>query len=93
VNFGVKVSNAFSPNDDGKNDDYKPIINCTSNLNYTFRVFSRWGQVLFETNDQNQGWNGMYNGKPMPLGVYVYYIQYSCDNCSDLLKGNVTLLR
>ncbi|MEO5673152.1 MAG: PKD domain-containing protein, partial [Chitinophagales bacterium] len=93
VNFGVNISNAFSPNSDGVNDVLKPIIKCSGNLNYTFSIFNRWGELIFETHDPGQGWNGKYNGKGMPVDVYPYYIKYDCNSCSSFLKGNVTLVK
>jgi gliding motility-associated-like protein len=92
VNFGVSIANAFSPNGDGINDLFKPNMSCTHNLTYTFRIFSRWGELIFETHDRTKGWDGRYNGVLMPVDVYVYYIKYDCDNCSDFLQGNVTLV-
>ena len=87
------MPNAFSPNDDGKNDSFKPLMKCTGNLTYVFKVFNRWGEIVFESNSPAESWNGKYKGEPVPLGVYVYYLQYSCDNCDEFLKGNVTLVR
>jgi len=92
VNFGISISNAFSPNGDGKNDFFKPNLNCTGNLNYTFSIFNRWGELVFETHEGAKGWDGRYKGKPMPVDVYIYYIKYDCDDCSDYLQGNVTLV-
>ena len=59
-----------------------------------FKVYNRWGQLVFETTDQTMGWDGTYNCKALPLDVYGYYMQCRCDDGDQLLlKGNITLLR
>lgn len=93
VNIDVNMSNAFTPNGDGVNDLFKPNMNCVGNLNYILKIFSRWGELIFETNDAAAGWDGRYRGKPVPIGAYVYFVNYDCDNCSDFVQGNVTLIR
>jgi gliding motility-associated-like protein len=57
-------------------------------------VFNRWGQVVFSTTDINKGWNGQFNGKPQPLGSYVYAIKAKTSTGKVVTKqGNVTLIR
>jgi gliding motility-associated-like protein len=57
-------------------------------------IYNRWGQKVFETNDKSKGWNGYYNGKPAPPGVYDYYLEIYCYNKQLFQKkGNITLLR
>jgi gliding motility-associated-like protein len=90
---GVLTPNAFTPSVTGVNQLFKPIVQCTSPASYVFRVYDRWGMMLYQTNDPTDGWNGTYNGKPEPLDVYVYYIELNCGACSFFKKGNVTLLR
>lgn len=90
----VDVPTAFTPNGDGTND----IINVAGwgikKLNY-FRVFNRWGQLLFESNDIKVGWDGLFNGVPQNMETYVY--QVSVDTFVDkeaLLKtGTFKLIR
>lgn len=87
------VPNTFSPNRDGKNDKLyvrgRGIIGLE-----VFRVFDRWGNLVFETNDINQGWDGVYKGKMMHPAVFVYYYQAVCSNGFVVSrKGNVTLIR
>lgn len=90
----IEMSNAFSPGSGTSiNDEYKVIFKGTATLN-SFRIFNRWGQELFSTTDINKGWNGQYNGKPQPMGVYVYVVDAVSANGKRLYKqGNVTLLR
>ena len=60
----------------------------------SFKVFNRWGQLVFSTTDIHEGWNGQLNGKPQPLGTYVYVIDaVSAGGKRFYKQGNVTLLR
>jgi len=60
----------------------------------TFIIYNRYGQKVFEANDQTNGWDGTLNGKTENPGVFVWYLEYVLtDGTSDVLKGNVTLLK
>jgi gliding motility-associated-like protein len=86
------VPNAFSPGK-GVNNTFKLHKRGIASLNY-FRIYNRWGNVVFETKDVNEGWDGSYQGTPQPLGVYVYEVKAVAQNGSVFVKsGNVTLLR
>ena len=57
-------------------------------------VYNRWGQKIFESNDQTIGWDGTFQGKALPPDVYGYYVTLVCDDGSRLFKkGNLTLLK
>lgn len=87
------VPNSFSPNRDGKNDMLYVRGRGITGLK-VFRVFDRWGNLVFETNDLNEGWNGIYKGKLMHPAVFVYYYEAVCSNGFVVSrKGNVTLIR
>ncbi len=88
----LTLPNAFTPGT-GVNNKFSIIKRGQANLNY-FRIFNRWGQVVFETTNIDAGWDGTFNGAQQPLGVYVYDVQAVTH--SGLLfnkHGNVTLLR
>ncbi|MCF8370618.1 MAG: gliding motility-associated C-terminal domain-containing protein [Bacteroidales bacterium] len=88
----VYVPNAFSPNNDSKNDLFMVQSRMTNDI--YFAVYNRWGQKVFETTEVGRGWDGTYKGKPEPEGVFVYYMKATCwDGSSFEKKGNVTLLR
>jgi gliding motility-associated-like protein len=90
----MDLANAFTPgNGNGVNDILRISHNGTITLN-VFRIYNRWGQVVFETNDLNKGWDGNFNGTPQPIGTYVYHIDAK-DNTGAVISktGNVTLLR
>lgn len=89
----VYLPNAFSPNRDGKNDILNIIHLGIFNLE-DFRIYDRWGELVYETNDIKKGWNGFYKNEPAPVGVYVYYISGSGHNNKRVaLTGNVTLIK
>jgi gliding motility-associated-like protein len=86
------IPNIFSPNGDGINDILYAYIKGVKKL--TFRLYNRWGEKVFETNDPLIGWDGIYKNKPAEPGVYVYdvYAIY-WDNEPVKTKGSVTLAR
>jgi len=88
----LDVPNAFTPNNDGIND--KVFVRGFSISKLTWRIYNRWGQLVFETNDKTQGWDGTYKGSLQPNEVYHYVlsVQYT-DNTKYEKKGDITLLR
>jgi gliding motility-associated-like protein len=91
----IKMPNAFSPNSDGTNDFYKPIVELPDCYSETlFRIYDRWGTQLFETEDLNVGWDGTFKGKQMPIETYVWYIKVrNYLGEEKMMKGDVILLR
>ncbi len=67
----ILAPSIFSPNSDGKNDFFNIISINLQELSY-LKVYNRWGNLIFETNDLNLGWDGKYNGLKQPIGAYVY---------------------
>ena len=87
------VPKAWTPNNDGVNDILYPITIHIKQINY-FRVFDRWGQLMYETNILGQGWNGMFNGRPQVSDVYTWTVEAIGDDNSVIRKtGNSILLR
>ena len=87
------IPSAFTPNKDGKNDILRPVAAGMKALNF-FRVYNRWGQLLFSTNELGKGWNGKFKGADQPNGTYVYMAEAT--NYLDkkvLKKGTVVLIR
>jgi gliding motility-associated-like protein len=89
----IFVPSAFSPNSDGLNDVLKPIPVGIVNLQY-FRIYNRWGQMLYSTSDIGKGWDGTSNGTKQPSGAYVYMAQ-GIDYMGKTIfrKGTVVLIR
>lgn len=89
----ISVPTAFSPNKDGKNDVFR-LVGVTFQTLMEFRVFNRWGQEVFSTNNINDGWDGTFNGKDADMGVYNYIIRVGYpDGTAETLKGDVNLIR
>jgi gliding motility-associated-like protein len=88
----IYIPNAFSPNGDNNNDLFEYQL---SGMKQVFiRIFNRWGQLLFETDNPTEYWDGTFNGKPCSADVYVYHIKLvSNDNQQRTLKGSVTILK
>lgn len=87
------VPSAFSPNGDGRNDMFK-IVNLTFQRVMEFRVFNRYGQEIFSTTGESNGWDGTWNGKPQDIGTYTYLIRVGYpDGFTETYKGEVTLVR
>lgn len=88
----VFVPNIFSPNNDNENDLLFVFGNCLKEMYFT--VYDRWGERLFETTDQNKGWDGKYRNKEAGTGAYVYYLKGTLtDDTPVFLKGTATLVR
>jgi gliding motility-associated-like protein len=88
----VFFPNAFSPNGDFKNDDIKPIA--TDLASYNFTIYNRWGGVLFHTDNQALGWDGMVKNQLAELGWYLYKVSFVDDlNQKVEKRGTFMLLR
>jgi gliding motility-associated-like protein len=87
----IFVPSGFTPNGDDTNDMLKVRGNCIKELD--FKVFDRWGELVFQTSDQTMGWDGTFKGKPALAGVYVYYISAVVKGSILNSQGNTTLIR
>ena len=95
----IFIPNAFSPNGDGFNDLFFPFGDKSAELVTYFKIFDRWGELVYETknvnlNDSTAGWDGRMGGKAMNPGVFVYIIEIQfIDGVVKLFKGDVTILK
>ncbi len=88
----VFFPNAFTPNGDGHNDVL--YLRGTDVTDVYFIIYNRWGEKMFESNAQNEGWDGTFGGKELGADVYGYYLKVRCGNGEEFIKkGNVTILR
>ena len=88
----VYVPNAFTPNADNENDVL--YIRSTIVEEATLRIFNRWGEMVFETNDLSIGWDGTWRGQAIAPDVYDYYLQGYCIGGEQFfIQGNITLIR
>ena len=98
----VLAPNVFTPNNDGVNDVFGPVTSCEENplLNFDMKIYNRWGELIFESGNSIELWDGTIDGDPAVTEAYFYIIQYSSPtgppnvrNDVKTLKGNVTLVR
>ena len=91
------IPNTFTPDGDEFNNEFKPVFSHQSNVgSYSFKIFNRWGEIVFETLDLNVGWDGMYAYQVAQDGTYTWemkYIDESCDEGLQKICGHVNLLR
>lgn len=90
----IEVPTAFTPNNDGLNDQFRPH-NALKAINYHFRVFNRWGQLVFESRNWMEKWDGKINGLTQETGVYVWVLSYTHRDTGQPVfrKGTVTLIK
>jgi gliding motility-associated-like protein len=94
----IYVPNVFSPNGDGSNDYFTGFqADEISILEWDLRLFDRWGNTLYHTNDIHRGWNGVFEDKEMNPGVYVWMYKATVETCHRVLElsnsGDVTVLK
>lgn len=93
--FGIYVPNAFTPNEDGLNDIFRP--KGFGVVKYELQIFDRWGERIFHTKDMNEGWDGKYQGRGGDIveeGAYTWLINVtSVFGKAHELKGHVTLIK
>ncbi len=88
------VPTAFTPNHNGRNDAFKPSLVNVSPNNYTFAIFTRWGQKVFETDDINAEWDGTFNGQLCEQENYVWKVSGQYENNDEFtFRGIVALIR
>jgi gliding motility-associated-like protein len=93
----IWIANVFNPtSSNAENSNFGAVTAFPENIqSYSFRIFNRWGLQVFESYDYFKRWDGYFNGSHMPNDVYFYdlTVQFQNENSSEVLKGNVTLLR
>jgi len=89
----LEIPNMISPNGDGYNDRFEIRHEGFGKISL-LKVYNRWGEVIYETNDINQSWDGTFKGAVLNPGVYVYYLEGYCLNDESFIRtGNVTILK
>lgn len=87
-----QVPNAFSPNGEGTNDVFSVLGGPYKELD--FKIYNNWGELIFESDIQSNGWDGTKDGVEQPVGVYIYTVRaVTLDDEQHSIKGDVTLLR
>jgi gliding motility-associated-like protein len=91
----VALPNAFTPNDDGINDYFKPILNCPTK-SYVLKILNRWGQEVFYSTTPNETWDGTAEGKTLEGNVFYFMLKVSFEAQGEeeqIFKGDITLIR
>ncbi len=93
-NCYIGIPSGFTPNGDGLNDFLYPL-NAFKAVDLIFRIYNRFGQVIFETRDWKKKWDGRINGMLQPSGTYVYLLEYTHKDTGkkQVLKGTTILIR
>ncbi len=90
---GFYVPGAFTPNRDGKNDIFKPIV-IGKLLQYHFTIYGRWGQIIFDSKDIQKGWDGTFKGLPQDSNIFIWTCTYQLENENvHSVKGTFALVR
>jgi gliding motility-associated-like protein len=88
----VFIPNAFSPNGDNENDVL--YVRGIWIEKMVFRIFDRWGEMVFESSDPSIGWDGTFKGRKLDPDVYDFYLDVTCiGGLKSIIKGNVTLMK
>ena len=96
ANCVVLAPTGFSPNASSTNDVFRVMSSCDEGfLNYEFKVFNRWGELIYITNNPTEGWDGNYKNSEANVGVYVYIVDFvkNGQTKKEQLTGQVTLIR
>ncbi len=90
------VPNAFTPDGDGVNDEFKIGHSCDIE-SFSLQIFNRWGQMVFQSSSIDNSWDGTVNGERAPMGVYTYRVGYSWsvygEEHSDQKTGSLTIIQ
>ena len=78
------IPNTFTPNNDGLNDGFAPILRGVNPDTYEFAIFDRWGTMIFRSTDLNREWDGTYNGKYVKDGAYLWRVTYQFENSEEV---------
>ena len=90
------IPNAFTPNSNGLNDHFAPVFTSGYDpYNYHLIIFNRWGNIVFESFDASVGWNGIYGGKEITSGTYIWQVEFRLKDSSEeqIHRGHFTLLK
>jgi gliding motility-associated-like protein len=90
------IPNTFTPDGDEHNNSWTPIFTSGFDpFDFHLTLYNRWGEIIFESFNSSDSWDGTYNNLPVQSGVYTWFIQYGDKNNDkeSIIKGNVTIVR
>ena len=95
MNLAIWIPDAFSPNADGKNDFLKILSNRSLDLRWT--IYDSWGNLVYFSQNDDEGWNGECQGSPCPPGAYAWKAEYRPQGATtipyEMKRGVVLILR
>lgn len=90
----IYIPNAFSPNEDGRNDVFLPYLQFGAPADYFLVIYDRWGNQLFRSDDINRGWDGKAKGTRVPVGLYIFHLRIEQANGTVIEQsGEISLIR
>ena len=91
----IYAPNAFTPDGDEFNQGWRVYMEGIDTYNFNLKIFNRWGETIWETNDFNQSWDGTYNGNNVPTGTYIWVVSAKdfLNDDKHTFKGHVNVLR
>ena len=96
IDCELDVGNVITPNGDGINDTWKVVTNCDL-TNFDLKIYNRWGQLVFSSNQVNIVWDGTVYGSPAADGIYFYELEFKDTVIVDVdredFRGSITLIR
>ena len=88
------IPNTFTPDGDEFNQLFQPIFTAGYDpYDFNMQIFNRWGEVIYETNDDTVGWDGMYNGKIVQDGIYTWKIEFKTISSDERIMINGHVLK
>ena len=92
--YTMYIPSSFTPNNDGHNEVFKPLGDGFYQQTYSFKIFNRWGELIFETGNYDLGWDGTHKGAQVEVGVFTYQVKVvDLNNFNREHYGHVTLIR
>lgn len=93
--FAAFIPNAFTPNEDGINENFKAYITLPVE-SWNFMVFNKWGELIWQSDNPDAIWDGKYKGQVVPIGTYTYLLEtVTCEeyNAEKTIKGHINVVR
>jgi gliding motility-associated-like protein len=90
------IPNTFTPDNDQYNQYFKPVFTSGFDpFDYNLKIFNRWGEIIWESNDPEVGWDGTYNGKLVQDGTYSWKIEFKTNNSDErkMIHGHVNIMK
>ncbi|MGB1032510.1 MAG: gliding motility-associated C-terminal domain-containing protein, partial [Flavobacteriales bacterium] len=95
--YSMYIPNSFTPNNDGKNDVFKPVGRAVDLNSYELLIFNRWGEVVFRSDNPNEGWNGSHENGEYYVDNQVFFYRMKLRSVHEpderVVEGHITVLR